>query len=328
MMSSQPNTFHLRSIGSFHIGGAVAELRDQPSVELVPVPGSPAVRVDTNGAFPYGQMYVQYARLATPRSPYPLFLWHGGGMTGACWESTPDGRPGWQSFFLRAGLDVFVCDAVERGRAGWARFPQIYPSEPFFMPQHAAWEIYRVGPVEGYSADASRRTGFDGGLFPLHAFDDFTRQIVPRWQCNGALVQDAYDELLAAHGPCILLAHSQGAGFALAAAAKAPERIKALVLVEPGGSPVFAASDFARLARVPVLIVWGDHLDAVPYWAAAREKADALAQGLNRAGGDATTLDLPACGVRGNSHLLMMDANSDEVAGHVERWLVARRIVD
>jgi hypothetical protein len=40
-------------------------------------------------------------------------------MTGANWETMPAGRPGWQMFFLHAGFDVFVSDAVERGRALW-----------------------------------------------------------------------------------------------------------------------------------------------------------------------------------------------------------------
>ena len=36
-------------------------------------------------------MYVQYVRLAEPRSPVPLLMWHDGGMTGVNWETTPDG---------------------------------------------------------------------------------------------------------------------------------------------------------------------------------------------------------------------------------------------
>jgi hypothetical protein len=32
----------------------------------------------------------------------------------------------------KAGNDVYVSDAVERGRAYWARYPEIFKTEPFF----------------------------------------------------------------------------------------------------------------------------------------------------------------------------------------------------
>jgi hypothetical protein len=79
-----------------------------------------------------GQMYVQYVQLAAPRAAAPLLMWHGGGMTGANWETTADGRPGWQMFFLRSGFDTYVSDAVERGRASWAPHPQAYSDAPYF----------------------------------------------------------------------------------------------------------------------------------------------------------------------------------------------------
>ena len=60
------------------------------------------------------------ARLSSPRAKYPLLLIHGGGLTGVTWETKPDGQPGWQMFFLKAGHDVYVGDGMERGRATWA----------------------------------------------------------------------------------------------------------------------------------------------------------------------------------------------------------------
>ncbi|PSL86002.1 esterase [Variovorax sp. WS11] len=291
------------------------------------MPGSPRIALDPNGSFQVGQMYVQHARLVSPRSPFPLLLWHGGGLTGACWESTPDARAGWQAFFLAAGLDVLVCDAVERGRAGWACFPDLYPAEPFFMPQHSAWTLYRVGMRDGFVEDPAQRRGFPGGLFPVAAFDDFTRQIVPRWSCNDALIQAAYDALIAREGPCLLFAHSQGAGFAIRAALKAPGMIKALVLVEPGGAPEMAAGDFDALTGFPMLALWGDNVDAVPFWTAAKQMSLAIITNVRRRGGDATALDLPAVGVHGNSHLLMMDTNSDDIAARIQQWLVSRGLL-
>ncbi len=47
-------------------------------------------------------------------------MWHGGGLSGVTYETTPDGREGWQTLFLRKGFKVYTSDAVERGRSGFA----------------------------------------------------------------------------------------------------------------------------------------------------------------------------------------------------------------
>ena len=39
-------------------------------------------------------MYAQYFLSEPPNGRPPLAFWHGGGMTGAAWETTPDGRQG------------------------------------------------------------------------------------------------------------------------------------------------------------------------------------------------------------------------------------------
>jgi hypothetical protein len=48
---------------------------------------------------------------------------------------------------------------------------------------------------------------------------------------------------------------------------------------------------------------------------------------IRAAGGSAETLDLPAEGIRGNSHMLMMDANSDKVAARVQRWMDSKGLM-
>ena len=115
-----------------HIGGREAVLSGLAEREVLYSPGNPPVMVNPNGAFEVEQMYVQYVRLATPKARHPLLLMHGGGLCGVTYETKPDGHPGWQSWFLRAGHDVYVADAVERGRASWARSPEIFQGEPHF----------------------------------------------------------------------------------------------------------------------------------------------------------------------------------------------------
>ena len=157
-MHGGPPALLIREIGSFFVGGERTRLQGLPARARVSTGHGPVHPIDPNGEIIAGQMYVQYVRLAKPRAPVPLLLWHGGGMTGVNWETTPDGRPGWQMFFLRAGFDTFVSDAVERGRASWAPYPQVYAEAPYFRTAKEAWEeTFRFGPAGSWHPDPAQR---------------------------------------------------------------------------------------------------------------------------------------------------------------------------
>ena len=158
--------FDAKEIGSFHIGGQALTLQGLPTKELVYTAGGPPTKMDPNGDFHTGQMYVQYIRLTNPKSRYPLLLWHGGGLTGVTWETKPDGQPGWQMYFINAGHDVYVSDAVERGRASWSRYPEVYTGEPVFRTKKEAWEAFRIGPDGSYATDPVARKAHPGQRFP------------------------------------------------------------------------------------------------------------------------------------------------------------------
>lgn len=318
----------VQDMGSFHVGGEMVTLSGLPARARVSTPGGAVHPVDPNGEMAVGQMYVQYTRLANPKGPFPLLMWHGGGMTGANWESTPDGRPGWQSFFLRAGLDVFVSDAVERGRAGFAPSPQVYPEDPYFRTAREAWEeTFRFGPSGSYARDPAVRRAFGDCRFPLSAFDAFMKGCVPRWGCNDVRTQAAYDALVSRIGSCLLLMHSQGGNFGFNAALHAPDRVKAVIALEPSGVPDPAHEDAGRVAHVPHLFIWGDHLEASQFWVASRANVERWAEALAKAGAAVEWLDLPKRGIAGNSHALMMDDNSDDIAALVRDWIVARGLL-
>ncbi|MCZ0737187.1 esterase [Phreatobacter sp. AB_2022a] len=310
--------YRVREVGSFHIGGRDVVLSGLPIQELSFTAGMAPIKVDPNGEFIAGQMYVQYVRLAEPRR-LPILFWHGGGLSGVTWETKPDGKPGWQQFFLAAGYDTYVSDAVERGRASWARYPEIYPSAPFFRPKKEAWELFRIGPT--YEV-GGRREAFSDTQFPIEAFDQFARQQVPRWASNDAATQAAYDALIQKVCPCIVIVHSQGGNFGFRAALNAPDKVRALVAIEPSGAPDPATVDLARIRGVPHLVVFGDHLEDSPPWQTFVRAPRRYATALAAAGGAATWLDLPAEGIRGNSHMVMMDRNSDAIAQRVQDWLI------
>lgn len=320
--SSQPSDtpLQVREIGSLHVGGRIATVSGLQEREISLVPGAPPLRVNPNGEFWVEQMYAQYIRLADPQARYPLLMWHGGGLTGVTWETTPDGRAGWQSFFLRAGHDVFVSDAMERGRSGWARFPEILPGEPIWRTMGEAWGLFRVGAPSGWNIDPAQRRAFDTTRFPVPAWNQFLAQGVPRWVTTDQQTMAAYDALVQRVCPCVVMVHSQGGYFGFNAALNAPDKVRALIALEPYAAPD-AGTDASKLKDVPHLVVWGDFIEGNTFWMNGRNKVQAWQDRIQAVGGVVDTLDLPATGIRGNSHMMMMDTNSDEVATRIQRWM-------
>jgi dienelactone hydrolase len=263
-------------------------------------------------------MYAQYFVPAGRRGTVPLMLWHGAYLTGKTYETTPDGREGWDHFFLRRGWATYVTDAVERGRAGWAMVPEIF-QEPVFLPFQNPWERFRIGDGPGSFARGSTAPG---GQFPSdpESYLAFMRQIVPRFLSTDEDAIAGYVALLERVGPSAVVAHSQGAAFAWQVAQRRPDLFRALVLVEPAGTGDVAQA--ARLRGIPQVFLYGDAMD--PRWSAIRENVRRFAGAVREAGGQVDEVDLPAMGIRGNSHMVMMDRNGDAVAAVIQDWLAAR----
>jgi hypothetical protein len=170
----------LRGMGSFHVGGRVAEISGKPVRTIVRQPGGPPTKLDPNGQYMVEQMYVQYFLPKNRKGKLPLLMWHGGGLTGVTYESTPDGREGWLNLFVRKGWDVYNSDAVERGRSGFAP-PEVWPSEPSFLTYADPFERFRIGDGEGsWNPDPARRKVLPGSQFPVEAYDNYMKQQVPR----------------------------------------------------------------------------------------------------------------------------------------------------
>jgi len=125
----------------------------------------------------------------------------------------------------------------------------------------------------------------------------------------------------------VLIVHSQGGNFGYAAAVNAPDKVKAVIAIEPAGAPDPDRVDIARLKVVPHLVVWGDYFDGYDRWNEIRRLVERYEDALRRQGGAADRLDLPAVGVKGNSHMVMMDRNSDQVAALIQEWIEKRELM-
>ena len=297
-------------MGSFFAGGRRVTVSGEP-MQSIRFSAQAAIGHDPNGAFHVEQAYVQYFVPADAGCNPPLLLLHGGCLTGAMWETTPDGRPGWLEHFLRSGFPVHVLDGVERGRAGWCALPGIWPDAPVSRSAEQMWSLYRIG-AEG------SRIPFAGQRFPVAAFDALLMQHVPRWFSTIPAAAEALVCALERIGPAVLVSHSNGGLIALEAAWRRPDLIRGLVCVETSGFP---PGPPPRLDGVPVLLMLGDFLDEVPVWRGLAAATGVLSETLSRAGALVTDWRLPAMGVVGNSHMPMMDENSEVVAALVVEWL-------
>ena len=312
--------YALRDMGSFHVGGRDVEITGKPVKEVVFTPGGVPAKVDLNGTYSVEAMYVQYFLPANRRGSVPLLMWHGGGLTGVTYETTPDGREGWLNYFVKLGWDVYNSDAVERGRAGWAMYPDIFKGEPVFLAKANPFERFRIGQGAGsYSPDPAKQKLMPASQFPVEAYDNFVKQNVPRWTTTDEAIIRAYTALVDKVCPCVILFHSQAGQFGFKVAQARPDKVKALVAVEPAG--IGDAKQAAVLKNIPTLLVYGDNIVLDSRWPQIRKNGLDFVNGIAAAGGRVEILDLPKAAIRGNSHMLMMDRNNLQVAGLIQDWL-------
>ena len=313
----------LRDMGSFHIGGRYIELNGQPISEMVFSPGGEPVKFDPNGKYQVEQMYAQYFLVQNRRGKLPLLMWHGGGLSGVTYETKPDGSPGWLNYFLRQGWDTYISDAMERGRSGWT---DRFKGDPVFLPLGDPWERFRVGPIGSWNDDKAKRVAYPGVQFPIDAYEQFMKQGVPRWVTTDEQIIAAYIELVDKVCPCVVLVHSQAGAFGFKVAEARPDKVKALVAVEPSG--IGDKEKVAALKNIPIAVIYGDNAKDHPRWGKIRQNVAGYADAIRGGGGSVDLIDLPDVGIKGNTHMAMMDRNSDQVAEVIQKWFERKGLVD
>ena len=288
--------------------------------------GGATQKLDPNGTYLVEQMYVQYLLPQNRKGKVPLLMWHGGGFTGVTYECTPDGREGWHNMFVRKGWDIYVSDAVERGRAGWA-MPEVFEGEPVFLTVNVPWVALalRRSRHAGIPIRPSA-SPIPGSQFPFEAYDNLIKQIVPRWTTTNDAIMAAYNQLVDKVCPCVMLVHSQSGTFGYEAALAHPDKVKALVIVE--GTIRGDAETAAKLKNVPILVLYGDNVDKSPMFSGQRENNIKMAALAKAAGGSVEIVNLPEIGIRGNTHFMMMEKNNAEIADVIQKWLVGKGLVD
>ncbi|SVD01428.1 uncharacterized protein METZ01_LOCUS354282, partial [marine metagenome] len=153
--ATQQESVLLATQGSFAFGGTV-------------------VTGDNGDTFHGDHGYVQY-QIPPDARQYPLVMWHGGGQFSKTYETTPDGRDGYQNIFLRRGFSTYIIDQPGRGRAGRATTGTTVPDASF--GEANLFTIFRLGVW----TPPSPPQFFPGVQFPLDqaSLDQYFRQITP-----------------------------------------------------------------------------------------------------------------------------------------------------
>ena len=309
----------LKTLGSFYVGG-----RTVPQTAT-------ALGMYTGGPLVLDQMYVQYMIPKAHPKP-PVVMIHGATLSGKSYETTPDGRMGWYEYFARRGFPSYVVDQVGRARSGFNQAPfndvQAGAAAPASQPilrrvaSDIAWVRFRAGPIFGVK--------FDDSQFPVEAAGEFAKQSVPDLSQSLPANDPNYSalsELAKDLKGAVLMGHSQAGRYPFETALLDPQGIKALIAIEPPGckSNDYSAEQFARLAKFPILVVFGDHLDTPqsigPNWLPFFKDCEAFIARVNAANGNARMLHPRDSGIQGNSHMIMQDKNNLQIADLIMQWI-------
>lgn len=328
--TSQPLT--IQDQGSFAVGGIV--LRHEGHYD--------PTQEGTAGQTLHGDhAWVTYQIPVEPRK-LPVAFLHGNLQFSRTWQTTPDGREGFQNIFLRRGYPCYLIDQPRRGAAG--RSTEGVTLTP--TPNDQFWfETFRVGLWPDY---------YPGVQFPRdpETLDQYFRQITPDtgpFDLN--VTADAVAALYARIGPGILVTHSKGGGVGWHAALR-NDNIRAIASYEPGtnfpfpegevppdmqsaagalGAAGVPLPEFKKLTRIPIVIYYGDYIPSEPtpnrgpdQWRVRLAMARLWAEAVNRHGGDASVVVLPEVGIRGNTHFPFSDLNNLQVADLLTEFLASK----
>ena len=331
---SKPEPLVVQDQGSFAVGGNVATTpgtynNNAPSAEGQSLHGDHA--------------YVFYQVPEKPKS-LPIIMLHGAYQSARSWETTPDGREGFQTIFLRRGFPVYLVDQPRRGRAGNSTVAMTIEPTPY---DQLFFDQFRIGKWPDYFGDVqfSRDPA---------ALDQFFRAVTPNTGPYDAnVISDAMSALFDKTGPGILFTHSQAGGPGWLTAIKNPN-VKGIVAFEPGSGFIFpegevpadmpsaagtlkgeavSAANFEKLTRLPIIVYYGDNFPIEPTtergqdnWRVRLAMAKLWVDTVNKHGGDATLVHLPEMGIKGGTHFLMSDLNNVEIADQVSTFLTDKKL--
>lgn len=123
-------------------------------------------------------------------------------------------------------------------------------------------------------------------------------------------------------GPAAILVHSQSGAYGIGAAIAAPRSCEGCCLDQAEDLHADGRGLTTRAKRVPLLTMFGDFFGTdVGDWPGRMAECVDTVNRIKAARGTAENIHLPASGIHGNSHMLMMDTNNRQIADIILAWL-------
>jgi len=316
--------------GPSHADEPILRIAKQGSMEA----GGQVINCETNDGgdanstrWPAGHVvvdnvYATYQYPADRRYPYPILFNSGGGHTARFYDTTPDGREGWLTLFLREGFPVYGVDRPNTGRSGTdictinaVKLGRLPPSALPAINRYAAessWVTFRWGPKYGEP--------YSNTQFPV-AFDYlYYPQTVSTYRDPEETQKSvaAYVALIDEIGePVIFQSWSSSGLLGYLTAIERPNQVKAILAVETSVTAfdMIPADKRPVLAKIPIYIVIGDH---------AQDRVDAsrkFQKEMVAIGGHVTVDVLPEAGIFGNGHTMALEKNNKQIMYRMIAWL-------
>lgn len=336
----QSMTLKIVEQGNFAAGGKVVQSAGQFDYKQL---------FNPQGQTLHGDHASVFYQIPEHAHPYPLVFLHGAGQSAKTWGTTPDGREGFQTLFLRQHFSIYVVDQPRRGQAGQSTVAAQIPA----TTNDQAWfNMFRLGQYPNF---------FKGVQFSPDpaALNQYFRQMTPNTgEYDEQVISDAMVEVLKKSGEAVLITHSQGGGAGWWTAIKSSQ-VKGIVAYEPGSGFVFPENDlpeampsatgtltatpvtleqFKKLTQIPIIIYYGDNIPTEKNgyagqqsagqdnWRVRLKMAQLWVDKVNQHGGHAQLVHLPDIGIYGNTHFAFSDLNNQQIARLLLDWLQKQKL--
>ena len=268
----------------------------------------------------------------------PMVLICGGGHTGACYLATVDGRPGWAQAFVRAGYKVVVPDWPGVGRSGYIPLDDLTGDvvveglgkivrslgQPAIVMTHSMSGAYGWKLLENYGQHIAKLVAIaPGPPGNIQAVSDIVSESGDTVVVRGSTTMtiNLKQPVVSDRNFVEVKLVGKSAQFprehiAVYASSLTPIPPRLLYQRRNIRGSQLKVTDLSNYRGKRILVMTGtadiDH---------PRELDGAIVEWLNQNGATADFIYLGDHGIEGNGHMMMLEKNSDALAGRILSWI-------